>query len=131
MPARLFTPATARRTLPRVGPAAERLRALYEALERSGRPSPRPDSPVDPVSFRLVRAIDETLSTISRHGVLVADVRRGRLDFPARRAGRPVLLCWEVGERGLDGWREPGAAAGTRHPVDEDGPWETDRQPSD
>jgi hypothetical protein len=125
MCARLFTPETARDTLPRVGPAAVRLRALYRALEHRARSRPSPDSPVDPLYFELLRAITAVRTVIDRHGVLVADLRCGRLDFPARRAGQAVLLTWEVGERRLFGWREVGAAAGTRHPVDEDGPWES------
>jgi hypothetical protein len=53
-------------------------------------------------------------------------VRRGVVDFPARRAGRQVLLCWELGEEAPRFWRESGAPFAGRKPVVRDDAWEED-----
>jgi len=45
------------------------------------------------------------------------------LDFPAYRDGRPVLLCWKVGEVSVRFWHEPGQGFDRRR-VDENGPWD-------
>jgi hypothetical protein len=37
-------------------------------------------------------------------GVLVKDLDRGLVDFPALREGEEVLLCWEVGEDEVAFW---------------------------
>jgi hypothetical protein len=37
-------------------------------------------------------------------GVLVKDLDRGLVDFPALRGDEEVLLCWEVGEDEVAYW---------------------------
>lgn len=39
-------------------------------------------------------------------GVLVRDVERGLVDFPALVDGREIYLCWEVGEPVVGHWHE-------------------------
>ena len=121
---RWFTPRTARQTLDALRPFAETLCRLYRKLERRRPARILSDQPVDPAYFALISRLNSTLCEIHRRGAQVQDLRRGRLAFPARRAGRPVLLCWQVGEANLGFWREPGAGSAGRQPVDEDGPWE-------
>ena len=65
--------------------------------------------------------------TVPELGVLGVRVRHpgeGRIDFPARRNGRPVVLCWKVGQCRVGWWRESSATHAEPHPVDEDGRWE-------
>ncbi len=119
-----FTPASARRTLASVRPAAERMCRLVRCLEAIRPPAIRPDQLVDRDYFFLVHRLRATLDELERSGVRVSDLRRGLVDFPARRAGREVLLCWRVGEARLAFWHEPDAGYAGRRPVDEDGPWE-------
>lgn len=38
--------------------------------------------------------------------ILLKDIERGLVDFPAVRDGRPVLLCWQLGEPAVDHWHE-------------------------
>ena len=82
------------------------------------------DQRVDPVYFALLSQLQSQLTAILESGVQVKDLRAGLLDFPARRDGRQVLLCWKVGEDALGFWHETGAGFDGRRPVDEDGPWE-------
>jgi hypothetical protein len=41
---------------------------------------------------------------IQAAGVLVKDLDRGLLDFPSRREGEEILLCWHVGEDEIGFW---------------------------
>jgi hypothetical protein len=121
---RWFTPHTARLALDAVRPAAETLCRLYRELECARPARILPDQRVDPAYFALVRRLYATLGEIRRRGVRVQDLKRGRLGFPARRAGRQVVLCWQVGEATLGYWHEPEDGVDGRRIVDEDGPWE-------
>ena len=90
MSARWFTPGTARDALARIRPALERVCALYRELE--GRRPERidPDQFVEPGYFRRVEELHGFLSEVRGSGVQVRDLKRGLIDFPARRDGRSV-----------------------------------------
>jgi hypothetical protein len=124
MNCRLFTPATARRTLDVVRPAAESMCRLFRVLEKHGPETVAPEQRVPQRYFELVRRLHGTVDRIHATGARVRDPRRGVLDFPALRDGRIVLLCWRVGEPSVTWWHEPAAGSDERTPVDEDGPWE-------
>ena len=121
---RVFTPGTARETLQAVRPSAEAMTRTWRSMEvlRPGRVFA--DQPVDREYFRLARALVNAMESLQEAGVVVKDARSGLLDFPARRAGRLVMLCWKVGEPGLAFWHEAEAGFAGRQRVDEDGPWE-------
>jgi hypothetical protein len=121
---RWFTPRTARQALHSLRPRAEALCRLYRQLERDRPPVIGSDQRVEPAYFALLARLHATAVEIRRRGVWVQDLRRGLLGFPARRAGRPVVLSWYVGEPTLDYWQDPGDGTDGRRPVDEDGPWE-------
>ena len=124
MAERCFTPRTARRTLRAAGPAAERLCRLYRGLEFLRPARVVPDQPVQRDYFVTLVRMHEILHELRELGVLVKDARQGLLDFPARRAGRRVLLCWRVGEPSLAYWHESESGFAGRRPVDDEGPWE-------
>jgi hypothetical protein len=44
------------------------------------------------------------VQTITDAGVQVKDLDTGLLDFPSRREGEEVLLCWRVGEDEIRFW---------------------------
>lgn len=123
MNCRFFTLPAARRTLRRIRPTAERLHRLYRELDRRRPPEIDGDSRVDPLYFTMLRRLVVGIARLDREGLKADDLRRGVLNFPALRDGRPVLLCWRVGEPSLAYWHEPHAAGCARRPVDEDGPW--------
>jgi len=124
MPHPWFTPGTARETLPRIRPVVERATELYRELAGRRRARPLADSPVDPGYFRAVLKMLSLIKALDDLGVRLRNPESGAVDFPARRAGRRVALCWEIGEPSVRFWRESGAGASDRRPVDEHGPWE-------
>jgi hypothetical protein len=124
MAQRLFTPRSARKLLPEIRPLAERVCRLYRCLESSRPRQVASDARVDPTYFRLLVDLNHSLDEIGRFGARVRNPRTGLVDFPARREGRSVWLCWKVGESSLGFWHEQEAGFAGRRPVDEDGPWE-------
>ena len=44
------------------------------------------------------------MAQIHEVGALVKDLDQGLVDFPARREGEDVLLCWRLGEDEVAFW---------------------------
>ena len=53
---------------------------------------------------RLTGRLQEAVGEIMDAGILVRDIGRGLVDFPARRDGATVYLCWQRGERAVEWW---------------------------
>lgn len=53
---------------------------------------------------RLARELARTVDAIGDHGAQVKDIDTGLVDFPARRHGETVLLCWQLGEDEIRYW---------------------------
>jgi hypothetical protein len=67
------------------------------------------------VAFLEVRRL---LETIEQSGIVLRDIDRGLVDFPAMRDGREVYLCWELGEDDVAYWHDLDAGYGGREPLD-------------
>ncbi|MCZ7528324.1 MAG: DUF2203 domain-containing protein [Acidimicrobiia bacterium] len=62
--------------------------------------------------------IHEQLEALTAADVVVRDVDRGLLDFPAVTAsGRPYLLCWLLGESEVTWWHWPEDGFAGRQPI--------------
>jgi hypothetical protein len=53
---------------------------------------------------RTASALAGSIDRIQAAGVLVKDLDRGLLDFPALRDEEEILLCWHVGEDEIRYW---------------------------
>jgi hypothetical protein len=119
MARRYFTPAEANELLGEVRPAAERLvahrRAFSEAAARRAHLTAQVagnGGDLDPGELREdaermeqeAEAVAVAVEELNRLGVLVKDLDRGLVDFPALRQGEEVLLCWQVGEAEVAFW---------------------------
>ena len=82
--------------------------ALSEAAPRNG--GGDPGRKVGE-AFLEVRSL---LGTLEEAGIVVRDIDRGLIDFPAIRDGEEVYLCWELGEDSVEHWHdlESGYGAG-------------------
>jgi hypothetical protein len=117
--ARYFTAEEANEALTEVRPLTEELvahrRALLELQERQASFTTRiagNGGNVDPGELQGIHdRLDEEVAGIARcvariHdvGALVKDLDEGLVDFPARREGEEVLLCWRLGEDEVGYW---------------------------
>jgi hypothetical protein len=135
MARRHFTPAEANALLDEVRPVAERLvahrRAFSEAAGRRAQLTTHVagnGGDLDPGEVREdaesmereAEAVAAAVNELNRLGVLVKDLDRGLVDFPALRRGEEVLLCWQVGEEEVAFWHglEEGFAGRKPLPLD-------------
>ena len=63
------------------------------------------------------QTIARDLAQLQAMGILLKDLERGLIDFPHRREGREVYLCWKYGEERIDYWHETDAGYGGRQPL--------------
>ena len=66
-------------------------------------------------AFLAVRAL---LGEIQGLGIVVRDVDRGLIDFPAILEGREVYLCWQFDEDGIGFWHDLESGYGGRQPLE-------------
>jgi len=67
------------------------------------------------VAFLEVRRL---LDTVERSGIVLRDIDRGLIDFPALMDGREVYLCWALGEDEVGYWHDLEGGYGGREPLD-------------
>ena len=119
MAARYFTAEQANEALREVRPLTEELvehrRALLELQElqsslnrriagNGGNVEPRELQDVQERLDEEVAGIARCVARIHEAGGLVKDLDAGLVDFPARREGVEVLLCWRLGEEEVGYW---------------------------
>ncbi len=49
----------------------------------------------------IVRRMERTVRQIDAWGISLRDIGSGLVDFPALASGRPIWLCWKLGEDGI------------------------------
>jgi hypothetical protein len=133
MAERHFTPDEANEALERVRPVAESLvahrRSFTVAAARRARLSqrisgnggdfdPQEPSELEEQLQREAEAVARAVDELQELGVLVKDLDRGLVDFPALRDGEEVLLCWQVGEDEVAYWHGLEEGFAGRKPLD-------------
>lgn len=63
---------------------------------------------------RLTGRLQEAVGEIMDAGILVRDIGRGLVDFPALRDGDMVHLCWQRGEAAVEWWHPTDTGFGGR-----------------
>jgi len=66
---------------------------------------------------QLARDIDGYLGEIRQLGVEMKGFDTGLVDFPAELDGKPVLLCWQLGEESVQYFHEEDAGFAGRQPL--------------
>ena len=124
---RHYTVEQANAALPWVMERVERLRAARDgfadedAREALGEATPgngggEPGRVVSEAFLELQAAAGE----LDAMEVIVRDLERGLVDFPALRDGREVYLCWQVDETEVGHWHAAENSYPSRLPLD---PW--------
>jgi hypothetical protein len=122
---RHFTRAEANALLPRLTEMLDRLRdAKDELTDTEAHEALADAAPTNGggqegrqvgIAFLEVRRL---LETIERSGIVLRDIDRGLVDFPAVIDEREVYLCWELGEDEITHWHELDAGYRGRQPLD-------------
>lgn len=105
----------------------ERLRAMRHARERltdsearaaltDATPQNGGGAPGRVVSEGFLE-LREALAALQGAGVVLRDLERGLVDFPALRDGREVYLCWVEGEEQIAFWHDLDAGYAGREPL--------------
>jgi hypothetical protein len=68
---------------------------------------------------KAVQETKDTLAEIDSIGVQVNDLEEGLLDFPSVMDGKPVLLCWKLGEAAIAHWHTEEEGFAGRKPLDD------------
>lgn len=93
--------------LPKVTPYLEDLQRRKQAFDR------RPTEPLEHEIRALVREVAEM-------GIEVKGLDDGLIDFPAEWRGRPIHLCWKLGEgERISWWHEVDTGFAGRRPIRE------------
>jgi hypothetical protein len=59
----------------------------------------------------------DAMRELGEREIVLRDLDRGLVDFPALRGDQEVYLCWEEGEPEIGFWHEPGAGFAGRRPL--------------
>jgi hypothetical protein len=66
---------------------------------------------------RIVAEIRELLLEFHNREIMIKDLPRGLIDFPAVIGGREVFLCWEMGEQDIEFWHDIDSGFAGREPL--------------
>lgn len=122
---RHYTVDEANALLPSVKPVLRRLRdakdqltdsELHEELSEAA-PTNGGGEPGRQVGEAFLE-IRRLLGTLEEAGIVVRDIDRGLIDFPAIREGDEVYLCWELGEDTVAHWHDLESGYGGRQELE-------------
>ena len=125
----LFTVDQADRTLPLVRKIVEDVvrehRRWQEAIVEldlisAGANPALPDPRVVALEKRIqkmAREVDGFQAELESLGIQLKDRRIGLIDFPSEFDGRPVLLCWQLGEPSVQFWHDADSGYAGRQPL--------------
>jgi hypothetical protein len=67
-----------------------------------------------------VRRMQDSVTQIDEWGITLRDINTGLIDFPALASGRPIWLCWRMGEGDtINWWHEISKGFDSRQPLSE------------
>lgn len=125
----LFTVDQANRTLPLVRKIVEDIvrehRRWQEAIVEldllgSGPQVAQSEPRVEAIERKIqgiAREIDAFQVELEAIGIQLKDRRVGLIDFPSELDGRPVLLCWQLGEPSVQFWHDADSGFAGRQPL--------------
>jgi len=116
-----YTREEARALLPQIRLWLEKLNQLRQDVERldkrlSGLTGQGNDAGGETVNdwIRALAGMQEILAEFQRRRILIKDLSRGLVDFPAIIGGREAFLCWEQEEEDIEFWHDLDTGFGGR-----------------
>lgn len=67
----------------------------------------------------IVRRMQADVAQIDEWGITLREIGTGLIDFPALANGRPIWLCWRLGETDIEWWHEANVGFDQRQPLSE------------
>ncbi len=120
----IFDKAQADALLPRLAHLIRSLQAATESdaavegrerLAHAGRSNGSPQAAA--AVFAAGAEIQAVLDELDGMGVILRDLGTGLCDFPSVRGGRPVYLCWRLGEDEVGWWHSRDTGVAGREPL--------------
>ncbi len=102
---------------------------IATAGARAGAPDPQADQ-LQRDAQRLAADIEACQDELLALGLDFKGYEQGLVDFPAERDGRPVFLCWQLGERAVLHWHDRDAGFAGRRPLANETFADTSRNPT-
>jgi hypothetical protein len=65
----------------------------------------------------IVRRMERAVLQIDTWGITLRDIGSGLVDIPALVNGRPIWLCWRLGEEDIAWWHDIDAGMAGRKPL--------------
>lgn len=116
-----YTPEEAQALLPQIRQWLQRLNELRQQLEKVDKRvgslmSGGDDVGGDQVNrwIRIMADMQDVLLEFQRREIVIKDMERGLVDFPAIVSGREVFLCWEQDEETVEFWHDLDTGFGGR-----------------
>jgi hypothetical protein len=96
-----------------------RIDEVATTVKSNGHHNPIEDAMVTQAGRALGEGLREGIQQLVDWGIELKELETGLVDFPARREGREVYLCWRLGESEVGYWHEMDTGFAGRMPVDE------------
>ena len=94
----------------------EPLIARWQLLEADERPDPARRALREDIDART-RALEALVAELQELGCHFKGFEEGLVDWYSLYAGRPVLLCWKLGEPEIGWWHQADAGFAGRQPI--------------
>ena len=65
----------------------------------------------------IVQRMQHAVAQIDDWGITLREISTGLIDFPALANGRPIWLCWRLGENDIAWWHEANEGFDSRQPL--------------
>ena len=119
---RLFTVEEADELLPELAAPLERIREARQVVLEGGRAvadaaASNGGGERGKEYWEALRALRKDVEVVLELGVILRDPEKGLIDFPARREGHDVFLCWRLGEERVMFWHSTDTGFGGRKPL--------------
>jgi len=96
--------------------------ALAGAAGVAAPPPPDADLETQRLRMRMQGLVDQMQAAVLQidgWGIQLRDVETGLVDFPALVSGRPVWLCWRLGEDVVSWWHEQSEGFDARRRIED------------
>ncbi len=67
--------------------------------------------------WEALQTLRREVEALNEQAIVLRDPESGLVDFPAKRDGRDVFLCWRLGEDRVEYWHGPDSGFAGRKPL--------------